>query len=398
MAPPPAHASTRPLLELALLLAAVLLLVFGTNLQGVALPILGHERGSGMLAIGLFSAGWSAGFVAACMTVGSLLGALGPRRCFTLLALVSAACGAALPFAPHDVAWVALRILIGFCYGGLSALVEGWLVERAGSGLAFSCYMVTNLLASLGGTLSLAVLDPRRASTLLLGAAAIALAAAPIFYVRPRRAARIAGAARPRLRALLRASPEAAFGCVAAGLVTGAVGGLGPVFGAMSGLDMRGITTSLAANALAGALATAPFSVLATRAGHGRVLAGAALLGAVICAPVAFSTLPPGATMLVVVFGLLGLVQYPLYGLSVAIANACGRPPAQIAAEMLLLFGVGTIAGPLLAGQAMRGAANGLFAFIAVVLLVLAVAIGISAALRRRALRTVPGPDVALRP
>ena len=372
-----------PRLELSLLLVSVLLLVFGTNLQGVALPILGHERGSGMLAIGLFSAGWSAGFVAACLTVGALLDAIGPRRIFVLLALVSASCGALLPAAPHDPAWIALRVVIGFCYGGVSALIEGWLVERAGTGLAFSSYMMTNLLASLGGTLSLGFLDPRRPSTLGLGAVAVALAAAPILFVRPVRPA-IRQAARPRPAALLRASPAAAIGCVTAGMVTGAVGGLGPVFGAMSGLDMRGITASLAANVIGGALATAPFSLLAVRLGHKRVLAGAALLGAVICAPVGLGAASPGTTTLIAVFGLLGVVQYPLYGVSVAIANVSGRPPAQIAAETLLLFGMGTIIGPLAAGQAMRVGPGGLFAFIAVLLLGLGVAIGGWAAIRRR--------------
>ncbi len=389
MATHPHNMSVRQRVEFALLLVAVLLLVFGTNLQGVALPILGHERGAGMLAIGLFSAGWSAGFVVACLTVGMLLGAVGPRRVFVALALVSATCGATLPFAPHDAVWISLRVVIGFCFGALSALIEGWLVERAGSGLGFSIYMITNLLASLGGTLSLTILDPRRPATLVIGALATALAAAPVLLARPRRPATPAGVtARPHLGALLRASPDAAIGCITAGLVTGAVGGLGPVFGAMSGLDMRGITTSLAANAVGGALASAPFSLLASRAGHRRVLAAAALLGAAICAPVVFASslfgpVPLGTTTLVVVFGLLGLVQYPLYGLSVAIANASGRPPAQIATEMLLLFGMGTVAGPLAAGQLMRGTANGLFVFVGALLLLLGTVLAVAHTLRR---------------
>ncbi len=120
------------------LLAGVVLLVFGTNLQGVLLPILGHERGSSMVAIGLFSSAWSAGFVAACVSVGWLLNHYGHKRAFALLALVSAACGLLLALFPHDAAWILLRLLIGFCYGGLAAIVEGWLIQVAGSGFAFA--------------------------------------------------------------------------------------------------------------------------------------------------------------------------------------------------------------------------------------------------------------------
>ena len=104
------------------LLFGVVLLVFGTNLQGVLLPILGHERGSGMAAIGLFSAAWSAGFVLACLLVGRLLGAVGHVRGFALLALLSACCAALLPLLPRDPAWVVLRLVIGFCYGAPPAI------------------------------------------------------------------------------------------------------------------------------------------------------------------------------------------------------------------------------------------------------------------------------------
>ena len=71
------------------LLLGVGLLVFGTNLQGVLVTIIGHERGSGLLAIGLFPAGWSAGFGVACLCVGHLLSRLGHVRSFTLLAVLS---------------------------------------------------------------------------------------------------------------------------------------------------------------------------------------------------------------------------------------------------------------------------------------------------------------------
>ncbi len=356
------------LASLSALLLGVGLLVFGTNLQGVLLPILGHERGSGMTAIGLFSAGWSAGFVLACLAVGRVLGRFGHVAAFMMLASVSAGCALLLAAVPHDVAWVVLRVVIGFCYGGLSAIVEGWLVERAGSGVAFSSYMIVNLFASLAGTLSLNLIPGGRAAFVLV-AVAILLSTVPVACSRSPRPA-VAASFRPRLGRLILASPSGAAGCVVVGLITGAIGGLGPIFGMMSGLSMRGDTFMLAANSVGGALAYAPVGLLAERFDRRLLVIGLALLGIALCVPLALlPDLSPG--VLILGFGAFGFAQYPIYGLSVGIATAAlpDQAGSETVSELLVLFGLGTIAGPIIAGQVMRTGPQHLFGFIALLLM-----------------------------
>ena len=350
------------------LLLAVALLVFGTNLQGVILPILGHERGAGMLAIGLFSSGWSTGFVLACLVVGQMLGRLGHGITFVSLALVSAAASALLFAVPRDVAWIGLRVVIGFCYGGLAAIIEGWLVERAGSGPAFAGYMVTNLLASLAGTLSLDLIDPGGPAPFVLTACAVALSAAVVALGHiPRPPAQ--QPFHPRLATLVRRTPLAALGCIAAGLVTGTIGGLAPVFGMMASMDMTGDTLMLAANSLGGAIATVPLGWLAERIGRRRVLAAILLLGLAICAPFILDR-HLSRPSLILLLGAFGFVQYPLYGICVGIANAgmSDRSPTHIAGELVLLFGLGTIAGPLIGAALLEHGLSFLFVFLALVL------------------------------
>ena len=89
---------------------------------------------------------------------------------------------------------------------------------------------------------------------------------------------------------------------------------------------------------------------------------------------------------------MFGFVQYPLYGLCVAIANGDqpDRPSAQIATEVLLLFGLGTIAGPLVAGQVMRIGTEHLFTFVGLLLLIL-VGLALVDGARRRARKTAAG-------
>ncbi len=75
--------------------------------------------------------------------------------------------------------------------------------------------------------------------------------------------------------------------------------------------------------------------------------------------------------------GVFGFVQYPLYGLCVGVARARlpDQPGPQTISELLLLFGLGTIAGPLISGQIMRGGSGHLFSFVAGALAILAIVV-----------------------
>jgi MFS family permease len=353
------------------LLLSVALLVFGTNLQGVLLPILGEERGAGMTAIGLFSSAWSTGFVVACLLIGRLVGRFGHVRAFLLLALVSAGAAFLLLLHQSSGAWIGLRLVIGFCFGGLSAIVESWLIERAGSGPAFASYMTITLLASLGGTLCLNIIDPGGPAPFVLMIVSVAASSIPVLFTRVAKPAPVPPF-RLALGRLCRRSPVGSLGVIAAGLITGAIGGLGPVFGMESGLSMNGDTLMLAANSVGGALAYAPVGLLAERMDRRVLLGGTSVLGLLICLPLALTTQFLTRGMVIALFGLFGFAQYPLYGLSVGIVNSqSDRVSAtQISSELLLLFGLGAIIGPLAGAQIMRAGIN-LFAFIGFVLAML---------------------------
>jgi len=106
------------------------------------------------------------------------------------------------------------------------------------------------------------------------------------------------------------------------------------------------------------------------------LLQGLALLGLAICAPlILLPDLSPGSLILTV--GLFGFAQYPLYGVCIGIARAQlpEQSGSQTVSELLLLFGFGTIVGPVIGGQAMRSGPQHLFSFIVVALIVLVVAV-----------------------
>ena len=347
------------------------LLVFGTNLQGVLLPVLGHAHGASMRAVGLYSAAWSTGFVLACLLIGRILHAFGHLRAFIILTAVSAASAFLLLIAQTDPTWIVLRTLIGFCFGGLSAIVESWIIEQTGGGPAFATYFIVSLLASLGGTLSLDLIDPTGSAPFTLMIATVALSGLPILLTKPGGKPKPVPQYRLRFRRLWSRSPFGATDVFAAGVLTGAIGGLGPIYGLNAGLTLRQDTFMLAANSIGGALAYAPIGMLVARNIGRRFLLGvAALIGLAASVPLAFGLHMMGPIHIILLFGLFGFAQYPLYGMGVALVTreSGNAPPAEVISELLLIFGTGTILGPIGAAEAIRYG-YGLFGFVNLTLL-----------------------------
>jgi MFS family permease len=366
------HESPR-LVSILSLLASVLLLTAGTNLQGVLLPIRRQMEGSGTQQIGLLSSGWSFGFVLACLVVGRMVSAVGHVRSFAGLAAISASAALLLPLLNTGPDWIVLRVVIGFCFGGLSMIIESWLNERSGDdhrGGIFAAYMTITLLASLAGTLSLTFFNPMQDLPYTVMAIAVVLAIVPVTLVRSPIPAPLERFS-INLRALYHISPSGVFGCFAVGLVSGAMGGLLPAYGLSLGLSHHGVAAVLAAALVGGALAYYPAGRISDRVDRRAVVIVLATLSAALCLLLVLRPhlSPPAAIILI---GAFGFTQYPLYGVCVAMTNDRAREQSfsQVASELLAIYGTGTILGPPLAAALMRQAPRYLFLFMGVVLLV----------------------------
>jgi MFS family permease len=140
---------------------------------------------------------------------------------------------------------------------------------------------------------------------------------------------------------------------------------------------------------IGGAIFQWPLGLLSDKLDRRRVLAattlGAALVGLVIL--LAGEHVPEIALMLL--GGLWGGMAFPLYSIAVALTNDHARPDeyVQVSSGLLLMYGVGAIVGPLLAGLTMAATGPiGLYIFSAVVHLSLFSYVGI------RALKPLPVP------
>ena len=91
---------------------------------------------------------------------------------------------------------------------------------------------------------------------------------------------------------------------------------------------------------------------------------------AAICSAILFLRPPSSLTTLLGMIGLFGFFQFPLYGLCVATTNDRVREQSysEVASELLILYGGGTVLGPLLVTPMMRYGAANLFLFTGVIL------------------------------
>ena len=351
--------------QIAALLIGSGCLLFAGGINGLVLPLRGAEEGFSALALGLLGTGWAVGYVSGCLFVPRLVGRVGHIRSFSVmagLAAVSILMSLLLIYAP---AWIVLRALAGFCFAGGAMIVESWLNERteaAQRGKIFGVYTMVNLAASTLGQMSLTLGSAAGYEFFVIGAIFYALALVPTAttqQIAPQPMSR----AKLDLRALQKNSPLAAVAVVLVGVSNSTFGTLGAVYGARIGLDVTAIATFMSLALVTGALLQVPIGALSDRMDRRYVLLGLAVLALVVeLVFILFS--PQSALVIYVLIGAFGVAIYGMYPVIVAHANDHAAPDSflQTSGGLLLLFGAGSIGGPLVAGVIMTAIGpSGLF-------------------------------------
>jgi MFS family permease len=351
-----------------LLLGSAFMLIAG-GLHGLLLPVVGSAHDFTTTQLGLLGTGWAAGFITGCLTIPMIVRRVGHVRSFGALASISAVAILLNFLLITPEFWIGLRAVSGFTFAGAAMVVESWLNERATRqtrGTIFSVYQMVNFAASTVGQLLMIVTPPTDAFFFVIGAIFYCLAILPTALStaampQPLKTARL------DIRRLYTISPVGAVACFLVGLVSGAFGTLGPVYARQIGLPVPAIAVLMAGALLGGSLIQFPLGWLSDRIDRRRVLIGCAIGAAVIglLMVVIQPRTPVAVTSLTILFGAM---IYPMYSLTVAHANDFAAPDefVKIAGSLLLLFGIGTMFGPLIAAYAMESIApEGLFAFTA---------------------------------
>ena len=360
------------LAPVAALLVGVALLMLGNGLFLTLVPLRADLEGFGAAWIGVIGAAYSVGFVAGCYLVPPLVARVGHIRVYAAIAALGAIVPLLHLLALHPAAWVLFRIIIGLCISGLYMVIESWLngaATRRNRGTVFSAYVAIHLAAVTAGQYLLLLDTPSSSKLFSLATILFALAVIPVCLTRAP-SPPLPVKARPDLAKLWRNSQVSVVGCFTNGMANGAVWSLVPVYAKGLGLSVAGIAIFISVAIVGGAVVQYPLGRLSDRLPDRRwliaaVCAVAAAAGAVLLAA---DGLP--ALLVYVAYFFFGAAAFSIYGFSVAHANDHADPEdfVEISAGLLVIFGVGAVAGPLIAAALMEALGSGyLFLFTGVV-------------------------------
>lgn len=338
------------------LLCGTAFLLMASGLHGLLLPLRGGAEGFSVTALGMLGTTWAGGFVAGCLFAPRLVRRVGHVRAFGCFAASAAVIALLSGIFVDATIWVILRAFTGFSMAGAFMVIESWLNERATNesrGKIFGLYMMVNYGATMTGQMLVASGDVRSDHLFMICGILFCLALIPTA---------ISTAVSPRpltevqldLKALYRNSPAAFVGCILIGIANGAWGTLGAVFGAKSGISTTQIALMVSVTIAAGALMQIPIGRISDLVDRRFVLAGVAALAALV-GLVAFVIGPSSGPVIIVMTGCYGALAYALYPVAVAHANdhATAESFVKVSSGLLLLYGFGTMLGPLLAAAAM---------------------------------------------
>jgi MFS family permease len=346
-------ASFGPILAL---LRGTAFLLLASGLLSLLLPLRGQAEGFSTAALGLLGTAWAGGFVAGCFLAPRLVRNVGHVRAFGTFSAVGAIIALLTGLFVDPYVWIALRIFTGFTMAGSFMVIESWLNERATNenrGTVFGLYMMVTYAAIMAGQMIVAAGDVRSASLFMVTGIFFCLSLIPTA---------ISTQATPTplkevsldLRKLYANSPVALIGCLLIGIANGAWGTLGAVFGARIGMPTFEIALMMSLVVIAGAVMQLPAGRVSDRTDRRFVMAaagaGAALIGLLI-----FLFEPRHGAVILVMTACYGGLAYILYSLAVAHANdhASSEDFVKVSSGLLLLYGFGTMIGPLLGAALM---------------------------------------------
>lgn len=332
------------------LLGGTAFLLAASGLHGLLLPLRGQEEGFSTAALGLLGTAWAGGFVAGCYFAPFLVRKVGHIRAFASLAASAAIIALTTGLWIDAGAWIGLRAATGFTMAGAFMVIESWLNERATNenrGTVFGLYMMVTYGAITAGQMLVAATGVSSAAPFMLAGILFCASLIPTAISSAATPQPLAGV-RLDLAGLYANSPVAAVGCLLVGIANGAWGTLGAVYGARAGISSFEIASMMSIVVVAGALAQLPAGRISDRTDRRYVLSAAAF-GAALFALALFALAPRSAAVILALTAGYGALAYTLYSIAVAHANDHAAPEdfVKVSGGLLLLYGFGTMIGPL---------------------------------------------------
>ncbi len=355
--------------SIASLLLSYGLLLLANGLFGTLLGLRSKLEGFSTETTGLIMAGYFLGLLLGAIYAVRVVAAVGHIRSFAAFASIMSVAVLAHLLRIDPITWLVLRVVSGYCMAGMVMVAESWIHERATNrtrGRVLSLYMVTNYLgAGLGQFLQI-VGSPADFQLFVIASIIFSIALVPILLTQAS-SPKPVSPERMRFKDLFAVSPVGVVGTIAAGLINASLNGLGPIYAADRGLSIVQVSAFMASIILGGMVLQFPIGRLSDRLDRRTILIVVALATSACAFGIVWATRDARWPMFVLAAAYGGFA-FTVYPLSSAQVNDRADPDrlVQVAAGLLIAYGIGAIAGPIAASQIMgRAGPQGLLLFIA---------------------------------
>lgn len=363
--------------------------VAGTMLLGTSLPLKLVDSGVSTTVIGLIMVPYSFGFMLGSLIGPQMIRNVGHIRVYSAFAAIFCVLALTHGAVVDEWLWALLRTLSGLCGCLMITVIESWinaLARPESRGRFMSVYMISYYLAGTGGQLLVGLYAPTDFRGFSLAAGLLALSSVPLCLTSQPTPALPKGG-RLAFGRLYAASPIAVIGALASGFAQSSFYQLAPVYVNRIGGSNSAVAHYMAFAVLASMMLQYPLGRMADRSDRTRVILG-------IGGGMGFSALTvclagPWSTALLIATTMVysGLAA-SLYPACVARLNerTGGLDPVAANASLLLCYGIGQLAGPIVSSAAMGLAGpSGLYLSIAAAMAIFAVWVA-----RRRQLGDLP--------
>ena len=332
------------------------MLLLGNGMIGTLLGIRSRLEGFSTEITGVIMAGYSVGLLLGALYAVRVVAAVGHIRAFAAFASIMSAAVLAHVLFIDPVTWFVLRVVAGFCMAGMVMVVESWINERATNntrGRILSIYMITNYLGAGLGQFMLLVGDPAQFQLFIIASMVYSFALVPILLTRAS-APKPSSPRRMKFRELFAISPVGVFGTVCAGMANSSLNGMGAVFAKEIGLSIGEVSAFMAAAILGGMALQFPIGRLSDKFDRRSVLIAASLATGLAALAMIWAT-SQAVAVLIFIAAVYGAVCFTIYPLSASQVNDMAAPDrlVQVAAGLLIAYGIGAIIGPILVAQSM---------------------------------------------
>ena len=327
------------------------------GLQGALLAYRGTIEGMGTGMVGVIMSSFYVGFLFGSTLAPRLVQRVGHIRSFSALASLASVTSIAHILVIEPWFWIAMRLLTGFCYAGLTVIAESWINDRSTNETRSSMlaiYSIINFGGMAAGTLLMNVAAPTGTILFIVGSVLISLGLIPILLTTGPTPS-FEAPTLINIRSLYKISPLGVVCCFTTGILFGAVFGISAAFGVAVQLSVSEISLFIAAITLSGMVLNGPIGWLADRFDRRTILVTMFFLAAFgTLIAIMIYTFSSSALMLSGI--LIGGLLLPLYPLGLAHANDHLDPRQMVSASssLVLAYGLGAIFGPLGAASAMQ--------------------------------------------